>query len=104
MGQNSPRNTNVAIPTTTNLMTSSSLFGEYQPLCVQVSKDLVPIISEAVKIPDQVFSLGIADVTYEQVLQLNGNKTFGMIRMESSSVRGYAFPPFVTLEETLKVK
>ena len=103
VAQNSPRVLHPTSLLASNLMTSSSLIGEYLMLSIQVSKDLIPIISDSRKVPDQVFSLSISDVTYDQLVNLHGNKMTGRI-YRSSGARGFTFAPFLKLEEALMVK
>jgi len=82
-------------------MTSSSLSGEYLLLSIQVSKDFVPVVSDLRKVPDQVLSLGISDVTYDQLVNLHGSKMTEVVH-SSNTKQPFVFAPFLKLEEALK--
>jgi hypothetical protein len=104
LSQNSPRNLNLATPpASNNLMTSSSLSGEYLPLSVQVTRDLIPVVSDSAQIPKQIFALGVTDVSYGQLATFLGSAMTGRLRRKSGHTRGYDFPPFLKLQDALEV-
>lgn len=100
--QQSPRGVNIATPTASTLVTSSSLSGEYLAICVQVTKDLIPVISDVTTLHDQVISLTIADVTYLQLIDLHGNSVTHGLRQDVKGNRTFSLSPFLKFEQALQ--